>query len=97
MKTSRQLNALIRNMAKDKSINAQIILRNFMLERLLERISLSPYGRTNSEGRHVVAAMVGLDTRATMDMDTTLKGYPLTKDPSAPFLQIFSPSRLRIM
>jgi len=43
MKTSRQLNALIRNMAKDKSINAQIILRNFMLERLLERISLSPY------------------------------------------------------
>ena len=43
MKTSRQLNALIRNMAKDKCINAQIILRNFMLERLLERISLSPY------------------------------------------------------
>ena len=81
MKTSRQLNALIRNMAKDKSINAQIILRNFMLERLLERISLSPY-RENLilKGGMLVAAMVGLDTRATMDMDTTLKGYPLTDE-----------------
>lgn len=81
MKTSRQLNALIRNMAKDKSINAQIILRNFMLERLLERISLSPY-RENLilKGGMLVAAMVGLDTRATMDMDTTLKGYPLTEE-----------------
>ena len=81
MKTSRQHNALIRNMAKDKSINAQIILRNFMLERLLERISLSPY-RENLilKGGMLVAAMVGLDTRATMDMDTTLKGYPLTEE-----------------
>ena len=81
MKTSRQLNALIRNMAKDKCINAQIILRNFMLERLLERISLSPY-RENLilKGGMLVAAMVGLDTRATMDMDTTLKGYPLTEE-----------------
>jgi predicted nucleotidyltransferase component of viral defense system len=68
-------------MAKDKSINAQIILRNFMLERLLERISLSPY-RENLilKGGMLVAAMVGLDTRATMDMDTTLKGYPLTEE-----------------
>ena len=43
MKTSRQLNAQLRNKANDKSNNAQITLRNFMLERLLERISLSPY------------------------------------------------------
>ena len=81
MKTSRQLNALIRNMAKDKCINAQIILRNFMLERLLERISLSPYRESLIlKGGMLVAAMVGLDTRATMDMDTTLKGYPLTEE-----------------
>lgn len=52
-----------------------------MLERLLERISLSPY-RENLilKGGMLVAAMVGLDTRATMDMDTTLKGYPLTEE-----------------
>ena len=43
MKTSTQLKALIRNVSKDKGINAEILLRNFMLERLLERISLSEY------------------------------------------------------
>jgi hypothetical protein len=36
VKTSKQLNVLIRNMAKEKNINEQIILRNYMLERLLE-------------------------------------------------------------
>jgi ribonuclease D len=42
MNTSTQLKALIRNLSKEKSVQAEIILRNFMLERLLERISLSP-------------------------------------------------------
>lgn len=37
MKTSTQLKALIRNLSRDKGINAEILLRNFMLERLLER------------------------------------------------------------
>lgn len=81
MKTSRQLNALIRNMSKQKNINSQIILRNYMLERLLERISLSPYKENLIlKGGMLVAAMVGLDTRTTMDMDTTLHGYPMTED-----------------
>jgi predicted nucleotidyltransferase component of viral defense system len=81
VKTSRQLNALIRNMAKEKNINEQIILRNYMLERLLERISLSPYKKNLIlKGGMLIAAMVGLDARATMDMDTTLCGYPLTED-----------------
>ena len=43
MNTATQLKALIRNMSKEKNINAQILLRNYMLERLLERISLSKY------------------------------------------------------
>ena len=81
MKTSRQLNALIRNMAKGKNVNEQITLRNYMLERLLERISLSPYKENLIlKGGMLIAAMVGLDARATMDMDTTLRGYPLTED-----------------
>ena len=43
MNTSTQLKALIRNLSKEKNVQAEIILRNFMLERLLERISLSPF------------------------------------------------------
>lgn len=81
MKTSTQLKALIRNLAKEKNIEAQIILRNYMLERLLERISLSIY-KDNFilKGGMLIAAMVGLDTRSTMDMDTTLKGQTLTEN-----------------
>ena len=45
MKTSMQLNALVRNRAKEKNVGAEIILRNYMLERLLERIALSEYGK----------------------------------------------------
>lgn len=43
MKNLRQLKDLIKNMAKDNNVNAQIILRNYMLEGLLEIISLSEF------------------------------------------------------
>lgn len=81
MKTATQLKALIRNMAKEKKIDAQILLRNYMLERLLERISLSKY-RYNFilKGGMLVAAMVGIDTRSTMDMDATIRDYPVTEE-----------------
>ncbi|MBA1336115.1 MAG: hypothetical protein HPY66_2074 [Firmicutes bacterium] len=73
MNTSTQLKALIRNLSKEKSVQAEIILRNFMLERLLERISLSPFrDKFILKGGMLVAAMVGIDTRSTMDMDATL-------------------------
>lgn len=38
-----QLKALIKNIAKEKHISAQLVMQNFMLERLLERISVSRY------------------------------------------------------
>ena len=41
--TSRQLKALVRNMSKGDSAKAQIIIRNYVMERFLERISLSQY------------------------------------------------------
>ena len=37
--TARQLKDLIRNMSKKKSADAQILMRNYMMERFLERIS----------------------------------------------------------
>ena len=41
--TARQLKDLIRNMSKKKSADAQILMRNYMMECFLERISLSEY------------------------------------------------------
>ena len=73
--TSRQLKDLIRNLSKKKSADAQILMRNYMMERFLERISLSDYkDRFILKGGMLVAAMVGLDARSTMDLDATVKG-----------------------
>lgn len=75
IKTSRQLKDLIRNLSKEKSADAQILIRNYMMERFLERISLSEYkDKFILKGGMLIAAMVGLDARSTMDLDATLKG-----------------------
>jgi len=80
MKSSTQLKALIRNLSKDKGVNVEILLRNFMLERLLERISLSKYkNQFILKGGMLIAAIVGIDARSTMDMDATIKGFTLAK------------------
>jgi predicted nucleotidyltransferase component of viral defense system len=56
-------------------------MQNYMMERLLERLSLSPYKRNFIlKGGFLIAAIVGLDTRATMDLDTTIKGLDLTHE-----------------
>lgn len=75
IKTAKQLKDLIRNLSKAKSADAQILMRNYMMERFLERISLSEYrDKFILKGGMLVAAMVGLDARSTMDMDATVKG-----------------------
>lgn len=81
MKNAMQLKAIIKKMAKERNISAQLVLQNYMLERLLERVSVSKY-RYNFilKGGFLIAAMVGLDTRATMDMDATIKGYPVDEN-----------------
>jgi len=80
MKTSTQLKALVRNLSKEKNVEAEIILRNFMLERLLERISISNY-RNNFilKGGMLIAAIVGIDTRTTLDLDATIKAQILNE------------------
>jgi ribonuclease D len=66
VKTSTQLKALIRNLSEKKNISPEIILRNFMLERLLERISVSKYKNNFIlKGGMLISAMVGIGTRAT--------------------------------
>lgn len=73
--------AIINNMAKENNVVAQSVLQTYMLERLLERISISKY-KDNFilKGGMLISAMLGIDSRTTMDMDTTIKGFPLTKD-----------------
>ena len=69
------LKDLIRNLSKNKSADAQILMWNYMIERFLERMSLSEYrDKIILKGGMLVAAMVGLDARSTMAIDATVKG-----------------------
>lgn len=78
IRTSTQLKAKIRNLSAGDSRKAQTLIRNYIMERFLERVALSRY-RNNFilKGGMLVAAVVGLDTRATMDIDTTVKSLHL--------------------
>ena len=80
-KNAMQLKALIKNKAKELNVAPQLVLQNYMLERLLERISKSDYSdKFIIKGGFLLSSIVGLDTRATMDLDTTIKGFALTKE-----------------
>ena len=74
MRNPMQLKAIVKNIAKEKKVSAQLVLQNYMLERFLERVSLSDYkSRFIIKGGFLIASMVGLDSRATMDLDATIK------------------------
>ena len=77
--SSKQLKDLIRNLSKEVGIEAHILIRKYMMERFLERVSSSKYnGSFILKGGMLVAAFVGVEARATMDIDTTIKGIPVT-------------------
>ena len=79
--TSTQLKALIRNKSHGDNAKAMTLIRNFGMERFLERMSLSKYsGNLILKGGLLIASMVGLDNRATMDIDTTIRNYNLSSE-----------------
>ncbi|AFA47983.1 nucleotidyl transferase AbiEii/AbiGii toxin family protein [Acetobacterium woodii] len=81
IKTSKQLKDLIRNLSKKKAADAQMLMRHYMMERFLERISLSEYkDQFILKGGILVTAMIGLNARSTMDLDATVKGINVNAD-----------------
>jgi len=81
MRKAMQLKAQIKKLALINHVPAQAILQNFMLERLLERISISKYkDMIVLKGGMLIASMVGINSRTTMDMDATLQGFPLSEE-----------------
>ncbi len=81
MKSAMQLKALIRNLAREKGLPAEIVLRNYMLERVLERVSRSEYRhQLILKGGLLIADMIGIEARSTMDLDATIRGVELTAE-----------------
>lgn len=80
-KNRAQLKAWIKNMSAKVDVNENIILQNYMLERLLERSAVSEYKyKFILKGGMLITAIVGIDMRNTLDMDATIKGFDLEKD-----------------
>lgn len=78
IKTAIQLKALVRNQSEGNSTKAQLIIRNYIMGRFLVRVSLSKY-RNNIilKGGSLIASILGIEKRSTMDIDTTLVNITL--------------------
>ena len=86
--TSTQLKALVRNQSQGDNAKAMTLIRNFGMERFLERMSLSKYnGNLILKGGLLIASMVGLDNRATMDIDTTIRNYNLSAEEAGKMIE----------
>lgn len=79
--TPEQVKGRIKNLAKQKNADARTLMRVYMMERFLERISVSGY-RDNFiiKGGMLVTAMVGVSLRSTMDIDTFIKNQNLSEE-----------------
>ncbi|MDU7501560.1 MAG: nucleotidyl transferase AbiEii/AbiGii toxin family protein [Finegoldia magna] len=75
------IKAKIRNLAKNNNLSSQEVLQMFLFERFLERLSKSDY-KSNFviKGGFLVSSLIGINNRTTMDMDSTIKGIPLTEE-----------------
>lgn len=78
IKTAQSLKDKSRNIAKEKNITVQEVIQNYMFERIIERLSKSKYKNNFIlKGGFLLSSIIGIDTRTTMDIDTSLKGLEL--------------------
>ena len=78
--TAKQLKDKVKNMSGGNGEVAQALIRTYFMERFLERVSVSEYRNSFIlKGGMLVASIVGVDMRATMDIDTTVKALPLNE------------------
>lgn len=78
-KNAMSFKSKIKQIAKEKKITTQQVQQSYLIEVFLEKLAKSLY-RDNFilKGGYLIGGIVGLDQRATMDLDTTVKGFELT-------------------
>lgn len=82
--TAKQLKDKVSNISHGDSEVAQMMIRNFIMERFLERLSLSMHNANFIlKGGMLISSLVGISTRATMDIDTSVKAIPLNERDAA--------------
>lgn len=81
MKTATQLKAKSRNLSAATGAPPHIIQRNFFFERFLERTAVSEHRDSFViKGGMLITSIIGIDIRATMDLDATLRGRDLSQE-----------------
>ncbi len=79
--TPTQIKGRIKNVAKQNGSDPITLLRIYMMERFLERITYSKYKDDFIvKGGILVTSMIGISMRSTMDIDTTIRNFDLTKE-----------------
>ena len=81
MKTANamQLKARIKARAKELGVSPQLMMQDYLLERLLERLSLSTWRKSVIlKGGMLISSLVGVESRVTKDLDATIRGFSLT-------------------
>ena len=80
MKTPEQIKGAIRNISKKTGINPNSLLQMCLFEGILEKLSKSKYSKNFIlKSGLLISSLIGVDMRSTMDMDTTLRGIPLSE------------------
>ena len=80
-KNAMQLKAIIRNGAKAEGVLSQLVMQSYLLERLLERISLSTWrDYIVIKDGVLISSLVGVGKRGTKDLGTTVRDFPLTHE-----------------
>lgn len=81
MKTSEQIKGAIRNITKKTGVNANSLLQMCLFEGILEKISKSKYkNHIILKGGLLISSLIGVEMRSTLDMDTTIRGFPMNEE-----------------
>ena len=79
-----QIKGRLKALAAKEGADARMLLRHFMMERFLERLSASEYSeKFVIKGGFLVTALVGVSMRSTMDIDASIRGWDLNAEEAA--------------
>ena len=79
--TKEQLKGRIKNLAKENNADPRLLMRLYMMERFIERASVSKY-KDNFiiKGGILVTSLVDISLRSTLDIDSTIKNQSISEN-----------------
>lgn len=79
--TSAQVKGKIKSLANKTKADARLLMRIYMMDRFLERLSISEY-KDNFiiKGGILVTSMIGVSMRSTMDIDASIRNMNLSEE-----------------